>query len=521
MALVLVYLARRAGLRPLAAGVTATVASVPALLYAYALMGSIKELTALPELMLMGALAVGARDLRERLGLRALDPFAIAAAAALDAIGIAATPWVGLFALAALIAAVPIVTRRDLASVPPRRGRPARRDRPARPANDRAAGKALQLAEGVSSSNATAVSDPGNLLRPLKFIQAFGVWLGETHRSTRAPEPDLPADRHHRGLHRPRPRLSAAPPRVGGARLRRLLADRLGLPASPRDDMDGREAAGDPLARRWCSSLSWGRSGLCGGRRLEGVLLVGAVTVGVLASDAFLYHATNLAPTARYSELALDRRPATPARARPSRRTSRNTTVYLLRDMEVDLPGAAYAGQFSFVPGSAQLALRPQLRPRLDRAVQASSVSRRSSIAGRRVEQSALELRAQIGSGAYYSVWTPRSWPARWRISRSAAASSPRRCPRARSSAGRGAGAEGRKPHRIRAAGAERVGGPHPLLPFAVGVPLEPTSRAAYSSTSLRPPVSKERSACRRRAATGCGSRETSTARSTCTWTVG
>src|SRR5258708_3699675 len=180
--LVLGFLARRAGLRALAAGVTGIVAAVPALLYAYALMGSIKEITALPSIFLMGALVVCAREVRASGGVRAAVPFAVAAAAALDSIGLAAAPWVGLFGLAALVVAVPITTRGEV--------RPWLAGGVALVLLTVVFGlptigplhKPLKLAEGISSSNATAASDPGNLLRPLKFIQSFGVWLGESHR---------------------------------------------------------------------------------------------------------------------------------------------------------------------------------------------------------------------------------------------------------------------------------------------------------------------------------------------------
>ncbi len=402
MALVLVWLARRAGLRPLAAGVTATVASVPALLYAYALMGSIKELTALPVLMLMGALAVGARELRERLGLRAVLPFAIAAAASLDAIGIAATPWVGLFGLAALVAAVPIATRRDwrpflvagaglvvaiavlgLPTIGP-------------------LGKTLQLAEGVSSSNATAVSDPGNLLRPLKFIQSFGVWLGETHRLD--------------------PRyLNQTYLLIGivGVCIALGLAYLL------------RRRAWALLGFVACSLIAWaflhrhgttwtdakllvilspvllflalvGAFGLCGGRRLEGLLLGAAVAVGVLASDALLYHATNLAPTARYSELA-DIGGRYAGQGPTLAPDFDEYSVYLLRDMAVDIPGAAYSGPFAFVPGIGKSYGHTY---DLD-TLELSTVERFETIVARRSPGQSRPPSnfAEVFKGAYYTVW--------------------------------------------------------------------------------------------------------------------
>lgn len=110
--LVLGFIAARAGLGRLEAAVAGLVAAVPALVFSYALMGSIKEITALPMLLLMGALLVIARELAKEGGLRATLPFAIAAAAAIGAIGIAASPWVLLFGAGTLLVAVPAWTNR-------------------------------------------------------------------------------------------------------------------------------------------------------------------------------------------------------------------------------------------------------------------------------------------------------------------------------------------------------------------------------------------------------------------------
>jgi len=349
LALVLTHLARRAGLRPLAASITGTVASVPALLYAYALMGSIKEITFLPALMLMAALAVGARELRERLRWRAVIPFALAAAASLDAIGIAATPWVGLFGAAALVAAVPIATRRDLRAFLLAGATLAVSVALFGLPTVGPLGKTLQLAEGVSNSDTAAVSDPGNLLRPLKFIQSFGVWLGESHRI----EPRY---------------LNQTYVLIGIVGVCMVLGLAYLL----------RRRAWGLLGFVGCSLFAWwflhrhgttwtdakllvilspalvflaltGAFGVFAGR-LEGLLLAGAVVVGVLASDGLLYHATNLAPTSRYSELAQigSRYAGDGPTLAPD---FDEYSLYLLRDMAVDLPGAAYSASFGFLPG--------------------------------------------------------------------------------------------------------------------------------------------------------------------------
>jgi hypothetical protein len=40
----------------------------------------------------------------------------------------------------------------------------------------------LRLAFGLNGGDAPLANDPGNLLRPLRFVQMFGVWLGYDHR---------------------------------------------------------------------------------------------------------------------------------------------------------------------------------------------------------------------------------------------------------------------------------------------------------------------------------------------------
>ena len=403
LALVLTFLASRAGLRPLPAAVTGLVASVPALLYAYALMGSIKEITALPMIVLMGALLVCARELTRRVGVRAVIPFGIAAAAALDSIGIAASPWVGLFGLCALIVAVPLtLTRRDwrplaigalgllvavvvfgLPTVAPLK-------------------KTLGLAKGISNSDPTAAADPGNLLRPLKFIQTFGVWLGETHRLD--------------------PRyLNQTYVLMGVV----IACGLLGLAYLVR------RRAWSVLAVVAISFIAWaflhshattwtaakllvilspivvfvalvGAFGLMQSRLVEGLVLGVLVVFGVLASDALLYHGTNLAPTARYQELAdvgtryADQGPTLAP-------DFDEYSLYLLRNMAVDLPGVAYAGNFEFVDGAGKAYghsydLDTLSLPTLERF--RTIVMRRSPAWSRPPGNFKL-----LSSGPYYSVW--------------------------------------------------------------------------------------------------------------------
>ncbi len=367
LALVLTYIARRAGLGAGTAAVTGATASLPALVYAYALMGSIKEITALPMLAAMGALMICARELRAQSGVRAVIPFGVVAAAALDSIGIAATPWVGLFALGGLLVAVPLGPLRrqwrplaigavglgvavavlGLPTIAP-------------------LGQTLSLAEHVSNSNAAAVADPGNLLRPLKFLQTLGVWLGESHRI----EPKY---------------VNQTYVLMGVV----IVCAALGLAYLLR------RRAWSVLAFVAISLFVWellrrhgtewtdakllmilspvvvlvaclGAFGLSRTRPLEGAILGIVLVGGVLASDAFLYHGTNLAPTARYEELAsIGERYAGQGPALAP--DFDEYAIYLLRNAAVDMPGLGLLGCLLVLARDREN-LRPQLRPRHARA---------------------------------------------------------------------------------------------------------------------------------------------------------
>jgi hypothetical protein len=354
VAIVLAFIARKAGLSRPAAAVTGTIAAVPALVYAYALMGSIKEITVLPMIVLMGALMIHARALRAGAGLRAVVPFGVAGAAAFGAIGIAASPWVGLYAAAGLVAAVPI-----------------RRRVPVRPLLLGGAGlaiataffalptvarlsKTLTLAEGISNSDIRAVSDPGNLLRPLKFIQTFGVWLGETHRFD--------------------PRFLNQTYVLMGVVAVCLVLGTTWL---------FRRRAWGTLAFVAISLVTWeflhrhattwtdakllvilspvvvfvamiGAFSVARTRAVGGLALSAALVFSVLASDALLYHGTNLAPTQRFEELgAIGKRYA--GQGPTLAPDFEEYALYLLRGAAVDSPGLAYSGPFEFVPGVGKL----------------------------------------------------------------------------------------------------------------------------------------------------------------------
>jgi hypothetical protein len=354
LALVLAFLARRAGLARPSAALAGTIGAVPALDSAYLLMGSIKEMTALPMLVLMGALLVYARELRARAGVRAVLPFAIAAAGALGAIGIAATPWVGLFGAGALLVAVPIGRRRDLR--PLALGAVALAGVTAIVALPTVASlsQKLTLAESVTNSNSAAVADPGNLLRPLKFIQTLGVWLGESHRV----EPRYVQETFVLiGI----VIVCLALGVVWLVRRRAWSVLSFGVLSFVVWEIvrrHGTEWTDAKLLVILSPVLVFvamlGALGLMRTRRLEGLVLTLALLAGILGSDALLYHGTNLAPTQRYNELASigERYAGEGPTLAPD---FDEYDLFLLRGMEVDAPGLAYSARFALVPGEAQL----------------------------------------------------------------------------------------------------------------------------------------------------------------------
>ncbi len=339
-ALVLAFIARRAPLAPPAAAIAGFVAAVPAVVYAYTLQGSIKEIVLLPILLLLGALIVMARETAAA-GPRALVPLGVVGAAGWSAVGFAFTPWLGLAALAILALgwnALP--------------GEPRQRLRTVAIGAVVAGGvlvllalptvadlqTSLDQATNVTDANAAAVADPGNLLRPLLKVQALGVWLGSSHRG----------DPEH---------LTQTYLLIGVM----AVALMLGLVWLLRRRTWPLLAFAavslivwlllTPRATNWTAAklivllapvpvllAMIGAFGRLGWRRLDGLLLGVAVAFGVLASDAFLYHYTTMAPPDRFEEL----------RKVGERYAGDGPTMvvdfdeyalYLLRDMDPDGPG--------------------------------------------------------------------------------------------------------------------------------------------------------------------------------------
>jgi len=182
--LVLTYLARVAGLRAWVAALAGVLAAVPALVYAYALQGSIKEITVLPVLLLLGAVIVLFPQLVVR-GWRAAIPLTVVAAAGISAIGVSFAPWFGLTALVCLAIAINAVRVGRLPRATLIRAVVAFGVVLAALALPTVLtlSSSVDITSNLSASNAVAAADPGNLIQPLKTVQMFGVWLNGSHRT--------------------------------------------------------------------------------------------------------------------------------------------------------------------------------------------------------------------------------------------------------------------------------------------------------------------------------------------------
>jgi hypothetical protein len=398
-------IARCLGLVGLWAALAALAATLPALVYAYALLGSVKEITAVPLILALGALVVEHRAWLHG-SARGVLPFALLIGAGLSALGVAFGVW-------ALPGA--IVTAALLVS-----GRASR----ARRRSDAllvATGAAVVLIAGLATwlrlrgsvavaQGIASTSNPGNLHRPLRASQSLGIWVGGSYK-----------------LH---PRGSA------GALTDALIAVALGaallgawqalrtrafalaawiclmLIAWPLVALSAGTWAGAKalmLTSPVVVLLAWG--GVAALRslrpRVARMLLAPALAFallgGVLVSDAMQYHASNLAPTARYEELAsLDARFAGEG---PTLFTDFDEySLYELRDLDVGGPDFVYPP-----PALAALAGGYGRPVRLDRAPLGALASYPLIVTRR--EPAATRPPAayrMVFQGAYYQVWRRR-----------------------------------------------------------------------------------------------------------------
>ena len=171
-------LLRLMGLRGGWAALGALCATVPALVYGYELVGSIKEVVALPMVLTMGVLVACHRRWLQG-GPAGAIPFALVAAGGISALGAGFGAWV--LAAVAILAAIlfgELLARRQgvkpallLAAVAAIAGLVF-----AWPTWIDLSGS-LKVAENIAST-----SNPGPLRTPLRTVQVFGIWLRGSYK---------------------------------------------------------------------------------------------------------------------------------------------------------------------------------------------------------------------------------------------------------------------------------------------------------------------------------------------------
>jgi hypothetical protein len=353
-------LVRRVGLRAGWAALATLTVTLPALVYAYELIGSVKEIAALPLILCMGALVVDHR--RWLWGrARAAIPFALVVAAGVAVLGVAFGAWT--FAAVLVLAGVAVAAWRD--GDTPRRydgsppqpdfdGAPSRGGARCLPALLAASGLVLlvaawptwaQLSGSLHIAQAIAsTSNSGNLHTPLRPSQLFGVWLGGSYKL-------LPTGRALTltGV------LIALTLVLAVVGMGNLMRTRRYALAAWFAGIVLVWLALDRYAATWANAktlmltspavmlMAWaGIAALRDARvRVVSTLVACLLVGGVLCSDALLYHSSNLAPTARYTELAsIGKRFAGDG---PTLFTDFDEySLYELRDMDVAGPDFVY-----------------------------------------------------------------------------------------------------------------------------------------------------------------------------------
>jgi hypothetical protein len=404
-------LARRIGLGGAWAGLAALSVTVPALVYAYELIGSVKEITALPMILTMGVLVViHPRWLRGPPA--GAIPFALVAAAGVSALGVGFGAWV--LAAGLVLAAV------ALGDV-----RAGRQSVPRLLALIGAGAISMLIAAWPTwinlsgslhvSRTIASTTNPGNLRTPLRAVQVLGTWLWSSYKL-------LPSGRD-RVLTYLLIAIALAACIAGALYIVRrrqyAMAGWLGLMlvvwlaiATSSTAWVGAKAlmltSPAVVLAAWAGVAALRASAL----RQVAPLLALALAGGALASDAMLYHSSNLAPTARYEELAsLNARFA--GRGPTLFTDFDEYALYELRDMDVGGPNfvyppaaltAAVAGRGAGTdPGHGAPVDLDRVTPANLRAYRLI-VTRRDPTASR--PPSAYGL---IWQGTYYQVWGRRA----------------------------------------------------------------------------------------------------------------
>jgi len=294
LALVLWQLAAGLVSSPRLRALTAFIAAQPALLFAYAQWGGVKEMLAAALVALVAALAPAA--IRES-GPRALAPLAVTAAALLFALSLGGAVWLLPFALAALVP----LARRGLAVVNVRRAIPFA-------AAAVVATIAVALA-GVrvlprGAANLAGGSTLGNLSAPIDVLQLFGVWPAGDFRLepvdveiTYVLIAVVIAAAAVGCVLAWRARATALLLYLGsalvcGAALFGISSPWIGAKAL---------AIGSPATL--LIALAAGAAIAARGRRVEGIVVMLVIGLGVVWSNALAYRDVNLAPAEQLHEL--------------------------------------------------------------------------------------------------------------------------------------------------------------------------------------------------------------------------
>lgn len=311
LALTLVGLVRSVIRSPWRRAAVAALAAQPALVYAYSLQGSIKELTTLWLVPLLSALVVVLFELpRDADGFRyrprQLLPLALASAAGVAAIGVAVAPWLAPVLLVALLVVIRVRPREPL----------------------RILGLAASFAAGlallsiptlldlgsyldVTKAVVTAQEEFGNLLSPLPVQEVAGIWLSGDYRF--APASGTGIDSLELTYALVGLALVAAVFGVAWLVRRRALGPLLFVASSllalwyvtrtGSPWADGKAMAIASPAVLLAAAL--GPVALEAlGARFEAGLVALTLAAGVLTSNALAYHDVSLAPRERLQELA-------------------------------------------------------------------------------------------------------------------------------------------------------------------------------------------------------------------------
>jgi len=299
-------LARRMRLAGGWAALATLTATVPALVYGYELIGSIKEVVALSMILMLGALVIlHPRWLWRPTG---IIPFTIVLAGGVSALGVGFGAW-GLAAVAVLGA----VAIRDVAT-----GRQHARQLLLLVAVGGVVVIVCALSTWVDfvgslhvAQNIASTSDPGNLQAPLHPVQVFGTWLVGSYQQ-------VPTGGRLE-LSYAIAALTLVVAVLGALRvvyigeyalagwIALVVAVGIGLTAYATTWVDAKTIM---LSSPVVVLVAWaGIAALCAYAnprllRMAATLVAVVLAGGIGVSDAMQYHVSDLAPTARYEELA-------------------------------------------------------------------------------------------------------------------------------------------------------------------------------------------------------------------------